>query len=74
MPDQTQQPTSLPPAPPIGITEGSKLEPLEEELAKQEVARISPSNEKLRELARKCPPPTWYFEGDEDMPFIPVEE
>jgi hypothetical protein len=76
MHDQTQQPTNLPPPPPpIGVPGASEAETLdEEELAKQELARITPSNEKLRELARKCPPPPWYFEGDEEMPFDPVEE
>jgi hypothetical protein len=41
---------------------------------KEELIRLTPSNEKLRELAAKCPPPPEYFDGDEDMPFDPIKE
>ncbi len=70
MPDQTQEPTNLPPVAPICLPEPPKSEPLdEEELAKQELARISPSNEQLRALAAKCGPLPKWLDEDEPPPF-----
>jgi hypothetical protein len=71
MPDQTQQPMNLPPTAPIGIPETPEPELLdeEEELAKQELARISPSAEKLLELAAKNPPLPKWFDEEEPPPF-----
>ena len=83
MPDQTQQPMNVP-LPPINIgvpkidtreVIGEEvIDPIAEELAKREVARISLSNAELLELAKKYPPPPEYFEGEEEMPFDPIEE
>jgi hypothetical protein len=75
MPDQPHQPTSLPRTAPIGVPEAPEPDtPDEDEMAKRELLRTTPSNEKLRELARRNPPPPEYFEGDEEMPFDPIED
>jgi hypothetical protein len=78
MPDKTQEPVSLSHPPAInGVPNRPDDEIVneeEEELARQGLARIMPSKERLRELAKKYPPPPEYFEGDEEMPFIPIEE
>jgi hypothetical protein len=43
----------------------AEIEDLKEQLAKAELLRITPSGERLRELAKSHPPPqSWY---DEDM-------
>ena len=36
--------------------------------------KLTPSNEELLKLAAKYPPPPEYFEGEEEMPFDPIEE
>jgi hypothetical protein len=36
--------------------------------------KLTPSNEELLKLATKFPPPSKYFEGEEEMPFDPIEE
>ena len=76
MPDKTQESVNFSPLPAkVGVPflpqDGSANE---DELARRELARITPSNEKLLELAKKYPPPLEYFEGEEDMPFDPIEE
>jgi hypothetical protein len=76
MPDKAHEPVnlSLPPGQ-IGAPKISKDELTDEdELAKAKLERITPSNEKLRELAKKYPPPPEYFDGDEEMPFDPIQE
>jgi hypothetical protein len=50
-------------------------EDTEEDLrAREELERNMPSKEELREFAKKHPPPPEYFEGDEEMPSIPIDE
>jgi hypothetical protein len=46
----------------------------EDARAANELPRLTPPNAKLRELAAKYPPPSEYFEGDEPMPFDPIED
>ena len=41
----------------------------DEELLKQELARLTPPNEKLQELADKSPPPPEWVDQDEEPPF-----
>ena len=67
--------TSLP-TPPIAAPLTPKDDAVDDEelLAKEEVKRLSLSNEKLLELAKKYPPPPEYFDGDEEMPFDPIKE
>ena len=68
MPDKTQDTTNLPlSAGPIAIPEIAKADLVDEdELARQELARITPSNEELRKLAAKCGPlPKWLDEDEE---------
>jgi hypothetical protein len=83
MPEHLQEPMNLTP-PPNGfgmpkfdngeIVGEEKIDPIADELARQELARISLSNAELLELAKKNPPPPEYFDGEEEMPFIPIEE
>ncbi len=77
MADQTQAPINLPsPGVHLNFAEAPAEALLDEKesRAQEELKRISLSNEELRELAAKYPPPAEYFEGDEEIPFIPVEE
>ena len=78
MPDQTQQPPNqLPPTIDFVLPPEPAAEVIDEEgdaLAREEIKRLSLSNEKLRKLAAKYPPPPEYFEGEEEMPFDPIEE
>lgn len=80
MPDQTQQPSSqlpptidfvLPPEPPAEVVnehvDSRAVD--EDELARQELARINPSKEKLRALAAKNPPLPKWFDEEEPPPF-----
>lgn len=75
MPENMQEPLSPPPSiPAISNPLVVTSEDEEDAIARLELARITPSNEKLREMARKCGPPPEYFEGEEEMPFEPVQE
>ncbi len=71
MPEKTQDPTIVPSPPPVqGAAEVPKAEPVdEEELAKQELARISPSKEELRKFAAKCGLLPKWLDEDEPPPF-----
>jgi hypothetical protein len=71
MPEKTQDSTIVPPsAPANGVAEAPKAEPVdEEELAKQELARIMPSKEELRKFAVKCGPLPKWLDEDEPPPF-----
>lgn len=71
MPDNTQEPMNLPPpAVPIGIPDFADTSTAEEdELARQELARISLSNAQLLELAKKNPPLPKWFDEEEAAPF-----
>jgi hypothetical protein len=77
MPDNAQEPINqLLPVAPAGGAHPANIDAVEEdeEALKKELLRITPSNEQLRRLAKKYPPPPEYFEGEEEMPFVPVEE
>ena len=76
MPEKPQEPMNLPPPTvPIGVPELSDTNiDHEDERARQELARITPSNAVLLEWVKKNPPPPEYFEGDEGMPFEPIED
>ena len=70
MPDQTQQPINL--SPPVVVADLSAPNSRtvdEDELARQELARINPSKEKLRALAAKNPPLPKWFDEEEPPPF-----
>ena len=69
MPDKTQEPVNLP-GPSIAPSP-TKSDPIddEEELAKQELKRISPSNDELRQFAAKCGPLPKWLDEDEPSPF-----
>ena len=73
MPDKSQEPMNLPPpAAPVGIPVVPQTDFVDDEdLLKEELARITPSNAVLLEWAKKNPPPPEYFEGEEEMPFDP---
>ena len=76
MSDKLHETANLPPPTPPSNAPLTPKDDLvdEEELARQEVARLSLSNEELLKIAAKYPPPPEYFEGDEEMPFDPIEE
>ena len=71
MPEKPQEPMNLvPAAPPIGAPEFSAAATDEDdELARQELAHISLSNARLRELAKKNPPLPKWFDEEELPPF-----
>lgn len=71
MPEKTQDPTALPPsAPANGLAQTPKAEPPdEEEIAKQELARVMPSKEELHNFAAKCGPLPKWLDEDESPPF-----
>ena len=50
--------------------QGMELETLVVETLRQDLLRrITPSNEQLRALAAKLPPPASWFDADEERPF-----
>lgn len=71
MPDKTQEPRDLsPPAvsmEPLTVPTADLAD--EEELAKQELARIMPSKEELRKIAAKSGPLPKWLDEDEAPPF-----
>ena len=72
MPEKAQDPMSLSPAAGVGgVPQPPKIETVDddEELAKQELARMTPSNEELRKIAAKCGPLPKLLDEDEDPPF-----
>ena len=72
MSDKTQEPVNLsPPTGPLGVPAPPKTDPVddEEELAKKELKRISPSKEELRKFAAKCGPLPKWLDEDEPSPF-----
>jgi hypothetical protein len=72
MPDKTQDPMNLfPPVAPISAPASPQADVVndEERLAKQELKRVSPSNEDLRKFAAKCRPLPKWLDEEEPPPF-----
>jgi hypothetical protein len=78
MPEHVQEPMNLAPPPKNfavpkfdnGEVVGDEIiDPIADELARQELARISLSNAELLELAKKNPPLPAWFDEEEPPPF-----
>jgi len=77
MPENTHEPIGppttagkiIPPDPPLSVPEDDN-----EQAVERKLPQITPTNAKLRELTKKYPPPLEYFEGDEEIPFDPIED
>lgn len=70
MPDQTQDPMNLPPSTTIGGPDAPEIDSLnEEDLAKAELARISPTKAELEKFIAKCGPLPKWLDEDEPLPF-----
>ena len=69
MPDKTQQPMNLlPSASAPGGSQALDAGSKGDLLAKQELARITPSNEELLKIASKCGPLPKWLDEDEPLP------
>ena len=71
MPENTQEPLNFPPPSfPVGVPEYPDANSDDEdEVARQELARISLSNEELQKIAAKCGPLPKWLDEDEPPPF-----
>ena len=71
MSDKIQEPMNMPPPiTPAGVPRFADANTVDEdELARQELARISLTNAQLLELAKKNPPLPKWFDEEEPPPF-----